>query len=249
MTELEKIAYAKSFIDKLANGINPLDDSAIPDNDITNNIRLSRCFFYVSDILRQVIENGGLQASNKKSKRQKKEFFVTNEELAKVGVADTPIYISEIADRLNSLIDFESTKKITASAITNWLLEFNFLRIVELPTGKTCKFPTDQGKEIGILAEERTGQFGTYFAVFYSSDAQLFIYDNISAIIECNGIVKTKAENQGKVWTDQQDELLINLFKRGISASEIAKELKRTRSGICARLKRLGFVEDRNDVK
>ena len=47
MTELEKIAYAKSFIDKLANGINPLDDTPIPDDDIANNVRLSRCFFYV----------------------------------------------------------------------------------------------------------------------------------------------------------------------------------------------------------
>ena len=45
MTELEKIAYAKMFIDKLANGINPLDDSKIPDGDIVNNVRLSRCFF------------------------------------------------------------------------------------------------------------------------------------------------------------------------------------------------------------
>ena len=42
MTELEKIEYAKSFIDKLAKGINPLDDSPIPDNDIANNVRLSR---------------------------------------------------------------------------------------------------------------------------------------------------------------------------------------------------------------
>ena len=58
MTELEKIAYAKSFIDKLANGINPVDDTPIPEGDIANNVRLSRCFFYVSDILRQVIENG-----------------------------------------------------------------------------------------------------------------------------------------------------------------------------------------------
>ena len=59
MTELEKIQYAKSFMDKLANGINPLDDSPVPDEDIVNNVRISRCFFYVSDILRQVIENGG----------------------------------------------------------------------------------------------------------------------------------------------------------------------------------------------
>ena len=52
MTELEKIAYAKSFIDKLANGINPVDDSPVPETDIVNNVRLTRCFFYVSDILR-----------------------------------------------------------------------------------------------------------------------------------------------------------------------------------------------------
>jgi hypothetical protein len=60
MTELEKIAYAKSFIDKLANGVNPIDDTVIPDGDVVNNVRLSRCFFYVSDILRQVIANGGV---------------------------------------------------------------------------------------------------------------------------------------------------------------------------------------------
>ena len=56
MTELEKIEYAKTFIDKLANGINPLDDTAIPENDIVNNVRLSRCFFYVSTILQKEID-------------------------------------------------------------------------------------------------------------------------------------------------------------------------------------------------
>ena len=55
MTELEKIERAKLYMDKLANGINPIDDTMAPDEDIINNVRLSRCFFYVSDILRQEI--------------------------------------------------------------------------------------------------------------------------------------------------------------------------------------------------
>ena len=75
MTELEKIAYAKSFMDKLANGINPLDDTPIPDADIVNNVRLSRCFFYVSDILRQVYENGGV---TKPKRAPKKPFSIKN---------------------------------------------------------------------------------------------------------------------------------------------------------------------------
>ena len=62
MTELERIAYAKSFIDKLANGINPLEDTPIPEDDIVNNVRLSRCFFYVSDLLRQVYDDRSVLA-------------------------------------------------------------------------------------------------------------------------------------------------------------------------------------------
>lgn len=61
MTELEKIERAKVYMDKLANGINPVDDSVVPEEDVVNNVRLSRCFFFVADVLEQVIENGGIQ--------------------------------------------------------------------------------------------------------------------------------------------------------------------------------------------
>ena len=68
MTELETLERAKIYMEKLANGINPIDGSVIPDEDVVNNVRLSRCFFYVSDVLRQVIENGGV-TPQKKSKK------------------------------------------------------------------------------------------------------------------------------------------------------------------------------------
>lgn len=55
MTELEKMQRAKMYIDRLANGINPIDDAPAADSDIINNVRISRCLFYVSDILGQVI--------------------------------------------------------------------------------------------------------------------------------------------------------------------------------------------------
>jgi len=45
MTELEKIAYAKSYIEKLANGINPLTNQEVPESDIINNVKISRCLF------------------------------------------------------------------------------------------------------------------------------------------------------------------------------------------------------------
>lgn len=69
MTNLEVMKRAKTYMDKLANGINPLDDTTLSENDIVNNVRISRCLFYVSDVLRQVIENGG-NVSKKKTPKE-----------------------------------------------------------------------------------------------------------------------------------------------------------------------------------
>ena len=44
MTELEKIDYARRFIEKLANGVDPLTDQPVPDGELVNNVRISRCF-------------------------------------------------------------------------------------------------------------------------------------------------------------------------------------------------------------
>lgn len=67
MTELEKIEYTKGFVDKLAEGINPIDGTPIAEGDLLNNVRISRCMYYVSDILRRVIENGGPRAKSRQS--------------------------------------------------------------------------------------------------------------------------------------------------------------------------------------
>lgn len=182
MTELEKIEYAKSFIDKLANGVNPLDESPIPDGDVANNVRLSRCFFYVSDILRQVIENGGI-TKEKAICPRKKTFSLTNEEREKIQISERPLSVTEISKHLNSLVDLETTKKISANAINEWLLELGFLCTVTLPNNRHRKSPTAQGNGIGIFTEERMGQYGKYVAVLFSSSAQQFIYDNIEAIV------------------------------------------------------------------
>ena len=182
MTELEKIAYAKSFIDKLANGINPIDDTPIPDGDIANNVRLSRCFFYVSDILRQVIDNGGT-VTNQSAKVRKQEFTLTSSERARLLVSEKAVTVTEIANYLNSNINQETTKKITGASINDWLMSVGLLEIVKLQNGKQRKQPTVQGNEMGIFVDERNGQFGQYYVVLFASDAQQLIYDNIEAIV------------------------------------------------------------------
>jgi hypothetical protein len=54
MTELETIAHAKSYLEKMANGINPLTGEAVPETDLINQVRISRCLFFVSDICNNI---------------------------------------------------------------------------------------------------------------------------------------------------------------------------------------------------
>ena len=120
MTELEKIAYAKSFIDKLANGVNPIDDSTIPDCDVVNNVRLSRCFFYVSDILRQVIENGGITPAPivKEKKPRKQPYALSPEQAERFEYSDTPITATEIINRIIAVGPQEGVKKFPKRNLT-----------------------------------------------------------------------------------------------------------------------------------
>ncbi len=116
MTELEKIERGKMYMDKLANGINPIDDTMTPDDDLINNVRLSRCFFFASDVLRQIIENGGTKSAvNEKPKKFPIE--IPMEKRNQFAYSEVPIPASEIAKRINDLDDNDTMKKLTYSGI------------------------------------------------------------------------------------------------------------------------------------
>lgn len=182
MTELEKIAYAKAYIESLANGLNPLTGQAVPDTDVINNVRISRCLFYVSDILRQVMENGG--ALKKKTKTAKAPFLLDYEARKSFRYSELPIPISEIAKRINELIQPEEMKKLNYKFISDWLMHAGFLIMAQGDDGKATRKPTEDGMRLGISTEQRQGQKGIYTVVVYNKMAQQFILDNLDAVIE-----------------------------------------------------------------
>ena len=251
MTEIEKIAYAKSFIDKLANGINPIDNSTIKDEDVVNNVRLARCFFYVSDILRQIIDNGGItpasRAEETKTKKNKKQpFYLTPEQAKQFEYSQVPVTASEIFKRIIAVGPQEGVKKFPKGNLTKWLLSLGLIEETTLSFGQKMKKPTSSGEEIGISMEERQGQYGIYYVMLYNTDAQHFILDNIDAVLNFDndrGLEGNDLENQGRPWSNEHNEMMIDLFKKGVSFSEIAITLKRTEKGIRARLKKLGLID------
>lgn len=179
MTELEIIAHAQTYLEKLAKGINPLTGEEVAENDVVNNVRISRCLFYTADLLKKIVDNRG---KYKVEMSDQKPFSLSMEQVARFEYSQQSLSITEIAKRFNALIDSVYMKELKTKQITEWLVSAGMLQNI-IVNNRTRRRPTSQGESIGITTEERMGQYGMYEGVFYSNKAQHFIVDNIDVII------------------------------------------------------------------
>ncbi len=185
MTQQELAQRAKGYMDALANGIDPITGRELLEDTVLNRPQMIRCFFYVSDILRQVAENGGHVGVKKAGK--KIPFALSMEQRASVPFSSAPLPISQFTDLLNKMVDLDTMKKLSTTTVTNWMVEKGFLRILKTPDGRHSKRPTPQGKQIGLSTEQRQGTAGPYIVVLYDESAQRFIVDNLDEILKYCG--------------------------------------------------------------
>jgi hypothetical protein len=249
MTELERIAYARIYIEKLANGVNPLDDTPVGTDDIVNNVHVSRCLFFASDILRKVYENGGVTNKYQKYKKTGKlPFSVTKEQLSTFKFSNVPVPLTDIINQINAMPVCEDMYKLKRKTVQDWLIEKGYISEFCDEKGRNTTRPTAQGNGVGIATEVRQGQYESYIVTLYNRQAQQLIIDNIGDIALHNNDAKEKRANDGQRWDDAQDKMLVEMFKDGILIGEIAKTMKRSEGSISARLVKLGLIERRSDV-
>lgn len=253
MSEIEKMQRAKMYIDKLAAGINPIDDSEVPPNDIVRNQRVVNCFRYISEILSK---QAGTRTPQKK---ELPPFFLPHEQRNLFEYSDTPLFGSEILKQVNSLAESFRCKKLKSKHFFYALTKIGL--IGEVITADNVKFrcPTEFGLNNGVILEQNFRSDGSkYSSIKYQQAAQRFIIDNIDAIAEICSIEehndKIKKENiradaplQGSVWTREQEQILIEMFNQGMSAAKISERMKRTTGGIASKLKKLGLIENKSD--
>ena len=240
--EPEKLQRAKDILDHLANGVNPFTNAPVPDYELLNNVRISRCFFFVSDILRQIIENGRICAQPEVPvrRREKPPLSIPSEQRAAFAFSHQPLTASEIAVRINRLAPNPSMRKLNYEAITSFLCDIGMLQTVPLESGKRTRRPTALGLAQGISVEERTSPSGTYQVVVYNRQAQQFLLENLDSLLESEALL---VQMQGQPWTAQQDSLLTELHRSGTPVGQIAAALHRRSSAVRSRLKKLGLTE------
>ena len=249
MTEIEEIKYSKSFIESLARGINPLNGATVPDDEVINNVKISRCLFYVVDVLEKLCEG---EYSNKK-KKTKAPLTIKEGELENFDYTDGGIAISDIVKRINDIVGYDG-RKINRGPIINWLIENGYIVENEI-NGRKYKLPTEKGNEAGIYSEERFGYNGNYKVVLYNKNAQRMIIEHLAETGGSNVTINQQTtnfnqtdSNRGKPWDSKQEEELTEMFKDGLTVNEIAKTMMRSSGGIRARLLKLGLINDLNEV-
>ena len=181
ITELEKMERAKMYIDKMAEGINPLTNQYATENDTINNDRISRCLSYVSEILGKVIENGGeVTRVVKSAGANRNVFYISDEQLDRLSPREKSCYANDIADDIKTVTAENNTTKFQGAWITEWLVSIGML--IQTEKGKCA---TEAGEAIGIVSQLRQSiQKGEHFVNLYSPDAQQFIFDNIYAVVD-----------------------------------------------------------------
>ena len=180
MTELEIMQRAKMYMDKLSRGIDPISDQSLPNDTALNNQRLQKCFAYVAGVLDKTIQNGG----EIRSYDDREPFYATAEQLAKVQPFAEPATISQLVDRINEAVASPNMRKLSATMLTNWLLDKGFLVKALRADGKSQRLPSESGYLLGISGRQVSGLRGEYTQVIYGPTAQQFLLDNLPTIIE-----------------------------------------------------------------
>ena len=179
--DVVKLEKAIAYIQRIADGNNPVNNTPADEDSVLNNPNVIRCMFFVKEVLEEVKRNNGY--IGKKAKKTDKASFPI-EVLENFAYTEDKA-ISKFVNQINELIDDTVYQKLHYKVITQWLKRNGFLEEkYSQEFEKTIKLPTDKGVQLGIRTEKsRNGRGLEYVSVLYNQSAQNYIIQNMEAIL------------------------------------------------------------------
>lgn len=235
MSEPDELIRAKTCIDRLADGLDPVTGAPLPPTDAVRNPQVSRCLRYVSELLA-----GHLAPETRAAARKKKERLPFSMGLASretFAFFAEPVTLSQFVRAVNEAACAENMRPLASADVAAWLEESGFLTARLSDGGRTTRRPTAAGQSLGIGIEARRGERGMYAVVTYDADAQRFLLDNLDAVAER---LSRLTKREDAPWSEREDAYLLARQREGASAQEIAAAVRRSPSAVRARLRTLG---------
>jgi hypothetical protein len=181
--DLEKLDTAIIYVDRIANGKNPINNLSVDEDYVLNDPNVIRCMFFIKEILSAVKNNGGVVPDRVFKRKVPKNPFPV--ERLKDFKAREQMTITPFVNCLNEGLDKETVELIKVRTVTDWLKANGYLvKEYNQKLGKEITISTEKGNEVGIVSEFQVSPQGTeYCRVEYSPKAQEMIVNNIENII------------------------------------------------------------------
>lgn len=176
--EKEKLVKAAEVLNRIANGINPLNGEAIAAESFLQDPRIIRCFFYVKDILSQIAAG-----HSPKNTARPEGYAITREELQRVELPEGKIGVNEFARCVNQALDLTRSKKITGADLNKRLKKMGILGEEATPAGKSRTVLTPESAAHGITAEMRNFRGNEYEMILFDDRGKQFLLDNLEALM------------------------------------------------------------------
>lgn len=178
VVDTQKLLETKGIIVKLANGINPIDDSLIIEESFLNNPKIVRSLYYLDQYITDQIE----QSTIRKGKPTK--FLITDEQLENVILPSGKIGINDFAKAINKVLDQQISKRVTGQMINKKLKELGILSEIVDEEGKINTITNENSEGYGIESVTRIFNGREYKKVVYNNVGKEFLLKNIVKLME-----------------------------------------------------------------
>ena len=176
-----KLEVAIKYVERIADGCNPVNNVPLENDDILNNPNIIRCMYFIKDVLEEVRRNGAM-IGGRVGKEPALPFPIE--------ILDNFMYaedksITHILNQIYEPIADMNVKKVSVTKVTATLKEEGYLLDEPNPeTGKTRKVPSAKGGELGIYMVEREYNGRIYESVTYNKNAQEYVVNLIRKLVE-----------------------------------------------------------------
>ncbi|MCR5453914.1 MAG: hypothetical protein K6F33_02885 [Bacteroidales bacterium] len=174
---------SKDYIDKLVEGVNPVNGKPISTREVIYDYKVSRQLEFLSDYLKDEINRleDKIRVKNNDADDELMEFELTDKELANLKLSSKPVSLADVCNMLNHLRPSSKMRKLKAISAVEELCNLGMINRVRRKIT-----PTEEGMKLGIQFKEFQSNGATLTKVLYSKEAQQFIIDHLDEIMEIN---------------------------------------------------------------
>ena len=183
--DVQKLSVAIEYVNRLANGNNPLNNAPLADDEVLDNPNIIRCMFFVRDVLKMVYNNGGVITEKTKKKKTKSVPFP--EELLSQFEYRQDQSINNFINQLYEPLADKDIRKISGTTIAQRLEGNGYIKTeYNEEMEKEIRVPTEKGMAIGMRVERREGRPpypSVFYTIIYNQQAQEFLVANFISLL------------------------------------------------------------------